>query len=140
MPSPCGRESHPACASQPDPGSVGLSDPQFIQLSVLHKGKGQSHSLLGQRTCAFPLHSPSGSANLDLDEKCLIWIRSLSSRFGSWFQSEGQVLKEASYINKSLSFLEQIVIALADPRRDHIPFRQSKLTHVLKDSLGKSCG
>lgn len=70
----------------------------------------------------------------------MIWIRSLSSRFGSWFQSEGQVLKEASYINKSLSFLEQIVIALADPRRDHIPFRQSKLTHVLKDSLGKSCG
>ncbi|KFP75457.1 Kinesin-like KIF9, partial [Acanthisitta chloris] len=53
--------------------------------------------------------------------------------------SEGQVLKEASYINKSLSFLEQIVIALADPKRDHIPFRQSKLTHVLKDSLGGNC-
>uniref|UniRef100_A0A8C3BB11 Kinesin-like protein n=1 Tax=Cairina moschata TaxID=8855 RepID=A0A8C3BB11_CAIMO len=53
--------------------------------------------------------------------------------------SEGQVLKEATYINKSLSFLEQIVIALADPRRDHIPFRQSKLTHVLKDSLGGKC-
>lgn len=56
-----------------------------------------------------------------------------------WFQSEGQVLKEAAYINKSLLFLEQIVIALADPKRDHVPFRQSKLTHVLKDSLGKSC-
>ncbi|KFQ02262.1 Kinesin-like KIF9 [Leptosomus discolor] len=53
--------------------------------------------------------------------------------------SEGQVLKEATYINKSLSFLEQIVIALADPKRDHIPFRQSKLTHVLKDSLGGNC-
>ncbi|PKU28448.1 hypothetical protein llap_21248 [Limosa lapponica baueri] len=52
--------------------------------------------------------------------------------------SEGQVLKEATYINKSLSFLEQIIVALADPKRDHIPFRQSKLTHVLKDSLGKS--
>ncbi|NXI75014.1 KIF9 protein, partial [Anseranas semipalmata] len=53
--------------------------------------------------------------------------------------SEGQVLKEATYINKSLSFLEQIIIALADPKRDHIPFRQSKLTHVLKDSLGGKC-
>ncbi|XP_014810963.1 PREDICTED: kinesin-like protein KIF9 [Calidris pugnax] len=53
--------------------------------------------------------------------------------------SEGQVLKEATFINKSLSFLEQIVIALADPKRDHIPFRQSKLTHVLKDSLGGNC-
>lgn len=55
-------------------------------------------------------------------------------------QSEGRVLKEAAYINKSLSFLEQIIIALADPKREHIPFRQSKLTHVLKDALGKSCG
>ncbi|KFO72630.1 Kinesin-like KIF9, partial [Cuculus canorus] len=53
--------------------------------------------------------------------------------------SEGQVLKEATYINKSLSFLEQIIIALADPKREHIPFRQSKLTHVLKDSLGGNC-
>lgn len=43
------------------------------------------------------------------------------------------------YINKSLSFLEQAVIALADKRRDHIPFRQSKLTHVLKDSIGGAC-
>uniref|UniRef100_A0A669QJT7 Kinesin-like protein n=1 Tax=Phasianus colchicus TaxID=9054 RepID=A0A669QJT7_PHACC len=53
--------------------------------------------------------------------------------------SEGRVLKEAAYINKSLSFLEQIIIALADPKREHIPFRQSKLTHVLKDSLGGKC-
>ncbi|NWW39924.1 KIF9 protein, partial [Panurus biarmicus] len=53
--------------------------------------------------------------------------------------SEGQVKIEAAYINKSLSFLEQLVIALADPRREHIPFRQSKLTHVLKDSLGGNC-
>ncbi|NXF23527.1 KIF9 protein, partial [Rhodinocichla rosea] len=51
--------------------------------------------------------------------------------------SEGQVRVEASYINKSLSFLEQLIIALADPKREHMPFRQSKLTHVLKDSLGK---
>ncbi|NWI45474.1 KIF9 protein, partial [Picathartes gymnocephalus] len=53
--------------------------------------------------------------------------------------SEGQVQVEASYINKSLSFLEQLVIALADPKREHLPFRQSKLTHVLKDSLGGTC-
>lgn len=52
-------------------------------------------------------------------------------------QSEGQVLKEATYINKSLSFLEQAIIALGDQKRDHIPFRQCKLTHALKDSLGE---
>ncbi|NXL93378.1 KIF9 protein, partial [Alectura lathami] len=53
--------------------------------------------------------------------------------------SAGQVLREAAYINRSLAFLEQSVIALADPKREHVPFRQSKLTHVLKDSLGGKC-
>jgi len=43
------------------------------------------------------------------------------------------------YINKSLSFLEQVVLALADKHRDHVPFRQSKLTHYLKDSIGGHC-
>ena len=46
--------------------------------------------------------------------------------------SAGKAREEAMYINKSLSFLEQVVIALAEKRRDHIPFRQSKLTHFLK--------
>ena len=47
--------------------------------------------------------------------------------------SEGHVQKEALYINKSLTFLEQVVVALADARREHVPYRQSKLTHFLKD-------
>ncbi|XP_056610418.1 kinesin-like protein KIF9 isoform X2 [Triplophysa dalaica] len=54
-------------------------------------------------------------------------------------ESEGQVQREAMYINKSLSFLEQAILALADSRREHVPFRQSKLTHALKDSLGGNC-
>ena len=54
-------------------------------------------------------------------------------------QSEGQTQKEAMYINKSLTFLEQVVIALGDKQRDHVPYRQSKLTHMLKDSLGGGC-
>lgn len=47
------------------------------------------------------------------------------------------MLKEATYINKSLSFLEQAIIAMADRHREHVPFRQTKLTHALKDSLGE---
>ena len=54
-------------------------------------------------------------------------------------QSVGKTKEEAMYINKSLSFLEQTVIALADKRRDHVPFRQTKLTHCLKDSIGGNC-
>lgn len=51
-------------------------------------------------------------------------------------QSQGQTAKEAQYINKSLTFLEQVVLALSSSTRSHVPFRQSKLTNVLKDSLG----
>lgn len=53
--------------------------------------------------------------------------------------SSGVTLNEAKYINKSLSFLEQVVVALTHKNRDHIPFRQSKLTNVLRDSLGGNC-
>ena len=53
--------------------------------------------------------------------------------------SEGIILKEAQFINKSLSFLEQVVLALSDKKRDHIPYRQAKLTNYLRDSLGGTC-
>jgi kinesin family protein 6/9 len=53
--------------------------------------------------------------------------------------SVGSVRREAQAINKSLSFLEQVVVALLEKGRDHVPYRQSKLTHMLKDALGGHC-
>jgi kinesin family member 6/9 len=50
-------------------------------------------------------------------------------------ESEGALRREAGHINKSLSFLEQVVIALLDKSRDHVPFRSSKLTHILKEAF-----
>lgn len=50
--------------------------------------------------------------------------------------SQGKTLVEAQFINKSLSFLEQVVVALSESKRDHIPYRQNKLTYLLKDSIG----
>lgn len=46
--------------------------------------------------------------------------------------STGGLAKEAAHINKSLTFLEQVVVALTNSKRDHIPYRQSKLTYLLK--------
>ncbi|RHY34317.1 hypothetical protein DYB32_001294 [Aphanomyces invadans] len=54
-------------------------------------------------------------------------------------QVTGTMLKETMHINKSLTFLEQVVIALGDHKRDHIPYRQTTLTNILKDSLGGNC-
>ena len=53
--------------------------------------------------------------------------------------SEGKTLLEASFINKSLSYLEQLVVACNNKNRDCLPYRQSKLTYLLKDSLGGNC-
>lgn len=48
----------------------------------------------------------------------------------------GERLKEATKINLSLSALGNVISALADGRCRHIPYRDSKLTRVLQDSLG----
>ena len=44
--------------------------------------------------------------------------------------------RESMYINKSLTYLEQCVVALTTKGRTHVPYRQSKLTHLLKDGIG----
>ncbi|XP_045175367.2 kinesin-II 95 kDa subunit-like [Mercenaria mercenaria] len=51
-------------------------------------------------------------------------------------KSEGQRLKEATKINLSLSALGNVISALVDGKSTHIPYRDSKLTRLLQDSLG----
>lgn len=48
---------------------------------------------------------------------------------------EGANLKEAAQINKSLSALGNVMEAL-DRKASHVPYRDSKLTYLLQDSLG----
>lgn len=50
--------------------------------------------------------------------------------------AEGMVLDEAKNINKSLSALGNVISALADGNKSHIPYRDSKLTRILQESLG----
>ncbi|TWW68596.1 Kinesin-like protein KIF3C [Takifugu flavidus] len=49
---------------------------------------------------------------------------------------QGERLKEAAKINLSLSALGNVISALADGRSGHVPYRDSKLTRLLQDSLG----
>uniref|UniRef100_A0A8C0L254 Kinesin family member 7 n=1 Tax=Canis lupus dingo TaxID=286419 RepID=A0A8C0L254_CANLU len=52
--------------------------------------------------------------------------------------STGERLKESIQINSSLLALGNVISALGDPQRrgSHIPYRDSKITRILKDSLG----
>ncbi|XP_047388311.1 kinesin-like protein KIF9 isoform X3 [Sciurus carolinensis] len=108
---------------------------RIIASHTMNKNSSRSH-------CIFTIYMEAHSRTLS-DEKYVTSKINLvdlagSERLGK-SGSEGRVLKEATYINKSLSFLEQAIIALGDHKRDHIPFRQCKLTHALKDSLGGNC-
>ena len=52
----------------------------------------------------------------------------------------GKRLEESKKINQSLSCLGNVIAALTDQRpRAHIPYRDSKLTRLLEDSLGGNC-
>lgn len=48
----------------------------------------------------------------------------------------GERLKEATKINLSLSALGNVISALVDGKSTHVPYRDSKLTRLLQDSLG----
>jgi kinesin family protein 3/17 len=51
-------------------------------------------------------------------------------------QATGDRLKEATKINLSLSALGNVISALVDGKSQHVPYRDSKLTRMLQDSLG----
>nr|CCA23637.1 kinesinlike protein KIF6 putative [Albugo laibachii Nc14] len=56
--------------------------------------------------------------------------------------AKGQLLREATYINTSLHYLEMVIVALHEKStkgRGHIPYRNSMMTSVLRDSLGGNC-
>lgn len=101
----------------------------------LNKSSTRSH-------CIFTLHLDIRS-RVESSEKITLSKLNLVDLAGSErlkkTQSEGVIMKEAMYINKSLTFLEQVIIALSDKHRDHIPYRRCKLTNILKDSLGGNC-
>ncbi|KAJ6547612.1 kinesin heavy chain [Mycena capillaripes] len=50
--------------------------------------------------------------------------------------ASGQTLEEAKKINKSLSALGMVINALTDSKVKYIPYRDSKLTRILQESLG----
>ncbi|RKP18003.1 hypothetical protein ROZALSC1DRAFT_30250, partial [Rozella allomycis CSF55] len=78
--------------------------------------------------------------NADGQEHIKVGKLNLVDLAGSERQSKtgatGERLKEATRINLSLSALGNVISALVDGRSKHIPYRDSKLTRLLQDSLG----
>ncbi|XP_034164034.2 kinesin-like protein KIF6 isoform X1 [Pangasianodon hypophthalmus] len=90
--------------------------------------------------CIFTIHLCSrepGSATLRRSKLHLVDLAG-SERVGKTGVG-GQTLTEAKYINLSLHYLEQVITALSEKNRSHIPYRNSMMTSVLRDSLGGNC-
>ncbi|XP_059795456.1 kinesin-like protein KIF9 isoform X2 [Balaenoptera ricei] len=69
--------------------------------------------------------------------------------FTIYVEAHSRTLSDEKYITSKINLVDLAgserlgksgaIIALGDQKRDHIPFRQCKLTHALKDSLGGNC-
>lgn len=103
--------------------------------NLLNKTSSRSHAI-------FTLHLESRST-IETSEKVIHSQLNLVDLAGNERTkktgAEGLTLKEANYINRSLSYLEQVVVSTCDKKREHVPYRQCKLTNILKNSIGGNC-
>lgn len=113
-----------------------------VHATKLNSQSSRSHLL-------FTVHVSTqkfGSANAEAIESKMVFADLAGSERVAASQSTGDRLKEAQFINKSLSSLGDVVSALSSlPRQQqaakvdaavHIPYRNSKLTMLLQDSIG----
>lgn len=108
-----------------------------ISETPMNQASSRSH-------CIFTIHLEARKAGEDTVRRSKLHLVDLAgSERVSKTGIDGTILKEAKYINLSLHYLEQVIIALQERSmgmsRPHIPYRNSIMTMVLKDSLGGNC-
>ena len=103
-----------------------------VGATLMNETSSRSHSI-------FTITIES-SEKRDGEEHIVVGKLNLVDLAGSERQSKtgatGDRLKEATKINLSLSALGNCISSLVDGRSSHIPYRDSKLTRLLQDSLG----
>ncbi|KAL0252122.1 hypothetical protein GEMRC1_001334 [Eukaryota sp. GEM-RC1] len=108
---------------------------RVISSTPMNEASTRSH-------CIFTIHlsSKAHDSHLVRESKLNLVDLAGSERVGVT-GVEGVQFREATSINLSLFYLEQVIMALSEKNkgRTHIPYRNSLLTAVLKDSLGGNC-
>lgn len=100
-----------------------------VGATALNERSSRSHSILTIHVRGKELVSGS------MLKGCLHLVDLAGSERVDKSEAVGERLKEAQHINRSLSALGDVISALAQ-KSSHVPYRNSKLTQVLQDSLG----
>uniref|UniRef100_A0A8C3MLS5 Kinesin heavy chain n=1 Tax=Geospiza parvula TaxID=87175 RepID=A0A8C3MLS5_GEOPR len=122
-----------------------VSSPEEI-LDVIDEGKSNRHVAVtnmnehsSRSHSIFLIHIKQ--ENVETEQKLsgkLYLVDLAGSEKVSKTGAEGAVLDEAKNINKSLSALGNVISALAEGTA-YVPYRDSKMTRILQDSLGGNC-
>ncbi|XP_037091354.1 LOW QUALITY PROTEIN: osmotic avoidance abnormal protein 3-like [Pollicipes pollicipes] len=101
--------------------------------TLMNKDSSRSHSIF---TIFLEMITPAKKGKDQLRAGKLNLVDLAGSERQAKTGATGDRLKEATKINLSLSALGNVISALVDGKSKHIPYRDSKLTRLLQDSLG----
>ncbi|KAM6236361.1 kinesin-like protein KIF17 isoform 1-T1 [Spheniscus humboldti] len=104
-----------------------------VGYTLMNKDSSRSHSIF---TVNMEIYTVDEQGQDHLRAAKLNLVDLAGSERQSKTGATGERLKEATKINLSLSALGNVISALVDSRCKHIPYRDSKLTRLLQDSLG----
>ena len=103
--------------------------------TILNSTSSRSHALLKIFLEQKYFEKNSHKNEKNVTKSLLTFVDLAGSERLSRSKSEGPRLIEVKSINKSLSCLSMCISALATKKKSHIPFRDSKLTRILEESL-----
>ncbi|GFY93677.1 P-loop nucleoside triphosphate hydrolases superfamily protein with CH (Calponin Homology) domain-containing protein [Actinidia rufa] len=101
---------------------------RVVSSTAINNQSSRSHSIL-------TVHVHGKDVSGSILRSCLHLVDLAGSERVDKSEVTGDRLKEAQYINKSLSCLGDVITALAQ-KSSYIPYRNSKLTLLLQNSLG----
>jgi len=104
-----------------------------VGATSMNEGSSRSHSIFSITVEASEV-GPDGQSHIRMGKLNLVDLA--GSERQSKTQATGDRFKEAININQSLTTLGNVISALVDAKSQHIPYRDSKLTRLLQDSLG----